>query len=109
MQCVAVVINSAGGAPAQCNVLTQKLKFFSANTKVPVYTFADDAATSGGFYVLAAGDKIFADNASLLGGVGAVTELTSLKKFVESWGVTVFKSTTYKEYIKLLARFLMML
>mmetsp|Transcript_78911 Transcript_78911/g.92234 ORF Transcript_78911/g.92234 Transcript_78911/m.92234 type:complete len:284 (-) Transcript_78911:300-1151(-) len=93
-QCLAVLVNSVGGAPGQCHILAQKLKIFSENTNIPVYTFAEDAATSGGFYILAAGDKIYADNTSLLGGIGASTRQTSAKKLVEHWGITIFKHVT---------------
>ena len=94
VKCLALVINSAGGSPSQCHHIVQRLKYYSANSKVPVYTFAEEAATSGGFYILAAGDKIFADKTSLLGGVGAVAQLTSLKQLADDWSVTMLKATS---------------
>jgi ClpP class serine protease len=52
---LAVIVNSGGGAPAQCHILKTKLKLWSEEKNIPVYTFAEDAATSGGYYVLTAG------------------------------------------------------
>lgn len=95
-QCVAVIVNSVGGAPAQCHILAQKIRIFGENTGVPVYTFAEDVATSGGFYILSAGDKVFADHTSLLGGIGATARQTSVKKLVEHWGITIFKTSTHQ-------------
>ena len=54
---LAVVINSNGGEPAQCHIITQKLKSFSAKNNIPIYTFAEDFATSGGFYILSIGKE----------------------------------------------------
>lgn len=48
-------MNSAGGAPAQCHIAVQKLQQWSQEKNIPIYTFAEEQATSGGYYVLACG------------------------------------------------------
>lgn len=37
---------------------------------LPLYTFAEDHALSGAFYLLSMGDKIFCHKTSLVGGLG---------------------------------------
>jgi ClpP class serine protease len=55
IKALAVVINSLGGSPTQCDIIADKLTHFAKNHHVPLYTFAEDAAISGGYYLLAIG------------------------------------------------------
>jgi len=55
---LAVVINSAGGSPGQCHIISKKLEAYSRNTGIPIYTFAEDMATSGGYFLLSCGSTI---------------------------------------------------
>lgn len=61
---VAVLVDSQSGAPAQCEIVKQRLRSLKEDKKVPIYTFAGDHATSAGFYILSCG-KIF-DQGNLL-------------------------------------------
>jgi ClpP class serine protease len=55
MKALAVVINSMGGSPTQCDIISNKLLHFSKNHHIPLYTFAEDFALSGGYYLLSIG------------------------------------------------------
>jgi signal peptide peptidase SppA len=91
---LAVVINSAGGSPGQCHIISKKLEAYSKNTGIPIYTFAEDLATSGGYFLLSCGEKVFADNASMVGGVGAVHRHLNFKKALENYDVYIQKYAT---------------
>jgi len=91
---LAVLINSAGGSPGQCHIIAKKLEAYSKNTGVPIYTFAEDQATSGGYFVLCSGEKVFADSASLIGGIGAVHRHFNFKKALEDHDIYVEKYAT---------------
>jgi ClpP class serine protease len=52
-----VIINSAGGAPAQTHLIWSMLESIKKEANIPVYTFAEDAAISAGYYLLASGKK----------------------------------------------------
>ncbi|KAL4459803.1 hypothetical protein ABPG74_003329 [Tetrahymena malaccensis] len=69
---VALLINSPGGSPVQCDIITEMVKGFSKKHHLPLYTFADDIAASGGQFLLSIGDKSFAQETSLVGSVGVV-------------------------------------
>jgi len=91
---LAVVINSAGGSPGQCHIISKKLEAYSKNNGVPIYTFAEDLATSGGYFLLSCGEKVFADNASMVGGVGAVHRHLNFKKALEDQDIYIQKYAT---------------
>jgi len=44
-----------GGSPTQCQIITDKLMSFSGKHGVPLLTFAEDIAASGGYFLLCIG------------------------------------------------------
>lgn len=73
VQAVAVIINSPGGSPVQSELVSNYLKASSEKNKIPVYTFAEDVAASGGYWLLCSGKKMYASNMSVLGSIGVVS------------------------------------
>ncbi|MGE0384822.1 MAG: S49 family peptidase [Gammaproteobacteria bacterium] len=68
---VIIRINSPGGSPVQAGYINDEIvRLRQANPKVPVYAVITDICASGGYYIAAAADKIFADKASLVGSIG---------------------------------------
>jgi len=91
-QAVAVLVNSPGGFIAPCQNMTDILKNFTTKHKLPLYTFADCMALSGGYWILSSGDKVFADQSSWVGSIGVISQYSQfqglLKKFhvdVKTW------------------------
>jgi len=37
-----------------------------------VYTFANDVAASGGYFILATGHKVYANSTSIIGNIGVI-------------------------------------
>jgi serine protease SohB len=70
---VALAVNSPGGSAVQSALLYRRIRQLAAEHKVPVFAFAEDVAASGGYWLLLAGDEIYADAASLVGSIGVVT------------------------------------
>ena len=63
VRAVALVVNSPGGSPAQSSLIMKRVQQLrKQHHNVPVYTFVEDLAASGGYYIACAGDKIFADD-----------------------------------------------
>lgn len=90
---LAVSINSQGGFPAQCEIIVNKLRTFCHQHHIPLLTFAEDVAVSGGYMILCAGDKVYADRSSIVGSIGVViarAQLAGLKTLlgVENWNYT---------------------
>ncbi|HMK68241.1 MAG TPA: S49 family peptidase [Stellaceae bacterium] len=73
LRAVALAVNSPGGSPVQSALLYRRIRQLAAERKVPVFAFAEDVAASGGYWLLLAGDEIYADAASLVGSIGVVT------------------------------------
>ncbi len=70
-QAVVVRINSPGGSPVQAGMIYDEIKRLrEAHPDKPVYAVATDLCASGGYYVAAAADRIFANRASMVGSIG---------------------------------------
>ncbi len=66
-------INSPGGSPVQAGYVNDEIK--RLRQKYPdkkVYAVIADVCASGGYYIAAAADEIYADKASLVGSIGVV-------------------------------------
>jgi protease-4 len=72
---VIVRINSPGGSPVQSGQIYREIRRLREKfPKVPVYTVIADVCASGGYYVAAAADRIYADPASLVGSIGVLVD-----------------------------------
>ncbi len=72
VKAVALTINSPGGSPVQSELIFNAIREFSAEKKIPVYTFARDVAAAGGYWLLLSGDEIYAHQASIIGSIGVI-------------------------------------
>jgi protease-4 len=72
---VIVRINSPGGSPVQAGQINQEIQRLRAlHPKVPLYVVVEDVCASGGYYVAAAADRIYVDQASLIGSIGVLMD-----------------------------------
>lgn len=68
---VVLSINSPGGSPVQSGrIYEEVLRLRKEHPDIPVYAVIGDICASGGYYVAAAADRIYADRASLVGSIG---------------------------------------
>lgn len=64
-------INSPGGSPVQSGYIYDEiLRLREKNPDIPLYAVVSDICASGGYYVAAAAEKIYADQASIVGSIG---------------------------------------
>ena len=70
---VAVAINSPGGSPVQTSLIHARIRKLAKQHDVEVNTFIEDTGASGGYWLSLAGDKIYADSASVVGSIGVVS------------------------------------
>lgn len=64
-------INSPGGTPVQAGYIYDEIiRLREKYPKTPLYAVISDMCASGGYYVAAAADKIYADKASIVGSIG---------------------------------------
>ncbi len=68
-------VNSPGGSPVQANQINQEIRRLRGlHPKVPLYVVVEDICASGGYYVAAAGDRIYVDQASIVGSIGVLMD-----------------------------------
>jgi len=64
-------INSPGGSPVQSGyIYDEVLRLREKHPDTPMYAVISDICASGGYYVAAAAEKIYADQASIVGSIG---------------------------------------
>jgi len=70
---VIIRINSPGGSPVQAGYIYNEIKRLRKKyPKIPVYAVVTDICASGGYYIAAAAEKIYADQASFVGSIGVL-------------------------------------
>lgn len=87
VQAVALVVNSPGGSPVQAALIARRIRQFAEEKKVPVVAFAEDVAASGGYWLAAAADEIFADENSIVGSIGVISAGFGFHSVIEKLGV----------------------
>lgn len=70
---VALEINSPGGSPVQSSLIGARIRRLAEELDIPVYAFVEDVAASGGYWLAAAADEIWADASSVLGSIGVIS------------------------------------
>ncbi len=64
-------INSPGGSAVQSAMIYDEVKRLKAEHEgIPVYAVIQDVGASGGYYIAAAADKIYANPSSIVGSIG---------------------------------------
>lgn len=66
-------INSPGGSPVQAGYINDEIsRLREKYPNTPIYTVVSDLCASGGYYIAAATDKIYANKASIVGSIGVL-------------------------------------
>jgi signal peptide peptidase SppA len=87
VKAVAININSPGGSPVQSELIFNYICELSKEKKIPVFTFAQDLAASGGYFLLIAGDEIYAHHSSIIGSIGVIFSGFGFVNLIEKIGV----------------------
>ncbi len=81
-------INTPGGSVYYSDELYNKLIEYKKTTKNPVYVYMEDMAASGGYYVSAAADKIYANRNCWTGSIGVTTgTMINVKGLLDKLGI----------------------
>lgn len=84
---VALIINSPGGSPVQSSLIGRRIRDLAKRADVPVIAFCEDVAASGGYWLAASADEIYADPASIIGSIGVVSAGFGFDKAIKKIGV----------------------
>lgn len=68
-------INSPGGSPVQAGYISDEIvRLRGLYPETPVYAVIEDMAVSGGYYVAASADSIYASKSSVVGSIGVLMD-----------------------------------
>jgi len=86
---VILSINSPGGSPVQAGEMYDEIiRLREAHPNTPIYAVAADVCASGGYYVAAATQKIYANKASIIGSIGVRTDGFGFVDAMTKLGIT---------------------
>ena len=82
-------INSPGGSPVQAGYIYDEMRRLrTLYPDTPLYSVITDVGASGGYYIAAGADYIYADKASLLGSIGVVSSGFGFVEAMDKLGIT---------------------
>jgi serine protease SohB len=84
---VALVINSPGGSPVQSALIAARIRRLSDEKDIPVHAFIEDVAASGGYWLAASADDIWADYGSIVGSIGVISAGFGAHDFIAKHGI----------------------
>jgi len=85
---VIIRINSPGGSPVQAGYINDEIvRLRKKYPDIPLYAVATDICASGGYYIAAAADKIYADKASIVGSIGVLMSSFGFVGAMEKMGI----------------------
>jgi signal peptide peptidase SppA len=87
VRAVALAINSPGGSPVQSSLIAKRIRALATEKKLPVLAFAEDVAASGGYWLAAAADEIFADESSIVGSIGVISAGFGFQELLQRAGI----------------------
>ena len=76
-------VNSGGGSALASEIIYQEL----TKLNIPIYVSMSDTTASGGYYISMAGNKVFANNATITGSIGVVSMLPKFNNAQNKYGV----------------------
>lgn len=92
-------VNSPGGGTNESAEIHHKLVEIQKETKKPVYVSMGSMAASGGYYISASADKIFASPETMTGSLGVIMQSLNYTKLADNIGIDykTIKSGKYKD------------
>ncbi|HZG71563.1 MAG TPA: signal peptide peptidase SppA [Chondromyces sp.] len=99
VRAIVLQVNSPGGGVVESAQIHDKIKEIKEDTKKPVYVSMGSMAASGGYYISAPADKIFASPETMTGSLGVIMQGVNYAKLAEDFGVefVTIKSGPHKD------------
>lgn len=83
---VILAVNSPGGSVYVSEKIAKEIKNLKEK-EIPVYSVMGEMAASGGYYVSAPTDRIYASAETLTGSIGVIMQMYSLEGLFEKYGI----------------------
>ena len=80
-------INSPGGSATQSKIIYDEILMLKKNSNKQIFSVIEDVGASGGYYIAASADKIFASNSSIVGSIGVRIDSLNFKSLFNKLGI----------------------
>ncbi|MEK3890388.1 signal peptide peptidase SppA [Bacillus sp. FSL K6-3431] len=99
VKAIMIYVNSPGGGTNESAEIHKKLVDIKKETKKPIYISMGAMAASGGYYISAPADKIYASPETLTGSLGVIMQGVNFSELADKYGVDfmTIKSGPYKD------------
>ncbi|MDL5142498.1 signal peptide peptidase SppA [Bacillus atrophaeus] len=96
---IVLKVNSPGGGVYESAEIHKKLEEIKKETKKPIYVSMGSMAASGGYYISADADKIYASPETITGSLGVIMESVNYSKLADELGIKfeTIKSGAHKD------------
>jgi protease-4 len=78
-------IDSPGGSALASEIINAKIR----SIEKPIYISMGGTSASGGYYISAAGDKIFAERETVTGSIGVVSLIPDISQVIDKIGINI--------------------
>ena len=87
--CIGIIlkINSPGGSATQSKIIFDEINKFKKINDKKIYTVIEDVGASGGYYIAASGNMIFANASSIVGSIGVRLDSFNITSLMEKLGI----------------------
>lgn len=101
IQAVVLSVNTPGGGVTESAQIYKKLLQIKEQRQIPIYVSMGSMAASGGYYISAPADKIFASRDTITGSIGVIMQSINYRELADKVGVKfeTFKSGVHKDML----------
>lgn len=80
-------VDTPGGGVTASDLMYRELKEFREETGIPIYVSMQSLATSGGYYISMAADKVYASPTTITGSIGVIAAFPEIRGLMDKVGV----------------------
>ncbi|WP_332651067.1 signal peptide peptidase SppA [Lysinibacillus sp. 54212] len=101
VKAVVLSVNSPGGGVLESAEIHEKIVQIKEERGIPIYVSMGSMAASGGYYIAAPADKIFAQKETITGSIGVIMQSYNFEKLAEKVGIEfeTIKSGAHKDML----------
>ncbi len=99
VQAIVLSVNSPGGGAIESAEIHEKLVQIKNERNIPIYVSMGGVAASGGYYIAAPADKIYAHRETITGSIGVIMSSYNFSQLAENFGIEfeTIKSGEHKD------------
>lgn len=92
-------VNSPGGGVVESDEIYHTIRKLKAEYEKPLVVYMSNTAASGGYYISALADTIYANRSTITGSIGVIISSLNYRELAEEWGVKdqTFTSGPHKD------------